>query len=175
VTGLGRDGTVDSVTENVPGTPDLQRTELLRHGVVVIDAVPGRVTVTGVGADRVRAVAEEWFGPGVEIDVADSVPRRLRPARCLGHLEREARRLQLRYALRRDEHIDDIVVAEDARSVVVFATICTPVGGACGDACDVPHHVYLDGPLAGRTVIDGTRGVEVPYRNVYAELERRGM
>ena len=31
--------------------------------------------------------------------------------------------------------------------------------------------MYLEQPLGARTVIDGTRGRPVPYKNVWAELE----
>jgi hypothetical protein len=37
----------------------------------------------------------------------------------------------------------------------------------------VPYHEYLRAPLGDRTVIDGTTGEAVPYKNIYAELERR--
>jgi hypothetical protein len=72
-----------------------------------------------------------------------------------------------------DEHIDDIVVAEDEQTVVVFGTVCTAAGGEEGGWCEVPCHVYLRTPLGGRTVIDGTTGEAVPYKNIHAELERR--
>jgi hypothetical protein len=72
--------------------------------------------------------------------------------------------------LRGDEHVDDIVVAEDATAVVVLATVCTPVTGEPGACCEVPCHVWLDEPLGRREVVDGVSGEVVPYKNVYATL-----
>jgi hypothetical protein len=87
-------------------------------------------------------------------------------------MEREAGRLQVRIALKGDEHVDDILVAEDERAVVVYATVCTAVAGEEGEWWEGPHHVYLDQPLGERDVIDGTTGESVPYVNVWAEIER---
>jgi hypothetical protein len=85
-------------------------------------------------------------------------------------MEREPGRLQLRFVLRGDEHVDDIVVAEDDESVVVYAIVCASVAGTDGQAWEGPWHVYLGQPLANRVVIDGVTGSPVPYRNIYAEL-----
>jgi len=112
------------------------------------------------------------LGPGVDVDVCGRLPRRLRPRRCVGYMEREAGRLQLRYVVVGDEHLDDIVVAEDDRTVAVFGTICQPVIQPVGDAVECPYHVYLDRPLGDRSVIDGFGDVPVPYVNVYVELRR---
>ena len=146
------------------------RTALLRHGIVVLDAAGPRIGVTGQGAARVREVVARQFGEGVDIDVLDDLPRKLEPRPCMGFMEREPGRLQLRLELRGDEHVDEIVVAEDDEAVVAFATVCTSTAGEVGPSCEVPCHVYLDCPLGERTVIDGTSGREVPYKNVYATL-----
>jgi hypothetical protein len=66
------------------------------------------------------------------------MPRELRPRCCVGYMEREAGRLQLRFVLRGDEHVDDIVVAEDDESVVVVATVCTSVSGEAGQEWEGP-------------------------------------
>jgi hypothetical protein len=87
-------------------------------------------------------------------------------------MEREARRLQLRFVLCGDEHVDDIVLAEDDESVVVYGIVCTSVAGTNGRAWEGPWHVYLGQPLGDRAVIDGVTGSPVPYRNIYAELCR---
>jgi hypothetical protein len=148
-----------------------ERVELLRHGIVVVHEGP-RVEVTGAGFERVHEVAGRILGGEVELEVLAATPRLIRPLRCRGHMEREAGRLQVRYVLRGDEHVDDIVVAEDERTVVVFGTVCTAAGGEVGDRCEVPYHVYLNAPLGERTVIDGTTGEIVPYKNVWASLSR---
>jgi hypothetical protein len=153
-----------------------ERVELLRHGIVVVDAQAGserpRVAVTGAGLERVQEVADRVLSTNVELEVLAATPRLIQPLRCRGHMEREAGRLQVRFVLRGDEHVDDIVVAEDEQTVVVFGTVCTAAGSEEGERCEVPYHVYLDAPLGRRTVIDGTTGEVVPYKNVWASLSR---
>jgi hypothetical protein len=100
----------------------------------------------------------------------DTTLRRLTPRTCVAHREREPGRLQLRFVLDAAEHMHEIVVDEDDEVVEVFATVCGPVSGPSGDVIDVPWHVYLERPLAGRSVVDALSGREVPFRNVLAEL-----
>jgi hypothetical protein len=99
--------------------------------------------------------------------------RELSPRRCVGHMEREPGRLQLRLVLYRGEHVCEIDIEEDDEVVVAFATVCGPAEEDYedGDACEVPCHVYLECPLGDRAVRDGHFGHAIPYRNVYAELE----
>jgi hypothetical protein len=156
-------------TESLVGATE--RVELLRHGIVVVEEDATYVAVTGAGLARVHEIAERILGEGVTVEVWGGTPREIRPNRCRGHMEREEGRLQVRYALRGDEHVDDIVVAEDERTVVVFGTVCTAVAGEHGEGCEAPCHVYLNSPLGDRTVVDGTTGEVVPYKNVWAELE----
>lgn len=150
------------------------RVALLRQGIVVVhaEAVKGglRVEVAGATEDRVCEAVARQLGEETEVDVLSHVPRLLMPRRCLGHMEREAGRLQLRYELRSDEHMDQIFVAEDAETVAVLGVICTPADGRFDDCCEVPHHVYLERPLGDRVVVDGFCGVVVPYKNVYLRL-----
>ena len=71
--------------------------------------------------------------------------RRLVPRPCVGYMEREAGRLQVRYVLiGDDEHIGDIEVTEDDHTVVVSATMCTPLHPEGRDEMECPYHVYLD-------------------------------
>jgi hypothetical protein len=150
------------------------RAALLREGIVVLeeDASRGcrRLGVTGIGAERVREAVAQRLGGAVEVDVLGELPRCIRPRRCVGYMEREPGRLQLRFVLSGDEHVDEIVVAEDSDAVVVLATVCTPVAGDRGERWEGPWHVYLDRPLGDRAVIDGRDGSAVPYYNVYESL-----
>jgi hypothetical protein len=164
----------DNRTELTPQ----DRTALLEHGIVVLDSFSSggrtQVDVTGARAERVREVVGRLLGEDVLVDVVGDLPRRLRPLRCVGHMEREPGRLQLRFVIAGDDHVDDIVVAEDETTVVVFGTVCTTALPQHGERCEVPCHVYLEGPLGDRTVIDGTTGDAVPFKDVYAELAARG-
>ena len=153
------------------------RAALLKRGLVVlsVEQVAGRRTVNIAGGHEEWAVpaVREQLGADVEVRGWGYGRRMLRPRRCVGHMEREPGRLQVRYVICGDEHIDYIEVAEDDECVVVLATVCTPVMRADGDAVESPYHVYLERPLGERTVIDGFGGEPVPYVNVYDELEER--
>lgn len=154
------------------------RAALLRKGVVVLGDGRSRqgrwAFVTGPDPDRARVDARLQFGPKVVVDVVGAVPRHLVPRACDGHMEREPGRLQLRYATTASEHIDDVLVEEDEESVVVFATVCTPVVNHERHLMEGPHHVYLDRPLGGRRVFDGVTGREVPYKNMWDDLRAAG-
>jgi hypothetical protein len=89
-------------------------------------------------------------------------------------MEREPGRLQLRYVFSVGEGICDVEVDEDDETVTVYGFMCTGQRARRIDRSEryeAPVHVHLDRPLAGRTVIDGHSGREVPFRNVYAEIE----
>jgi hypothetical protein len=150
------------------------RVALLRHGIVALESDVGRLRlgVSGAGEDRVRAIVAQRFGDAFTVELLGDLPRRLEPRRCAGYMEREPCRLQLRFAFGADEHLDEVVVAEDEKTVVVFATVCTPVSGERRASCEGPAHVYLERPLGDRAVIDGVSGDAVPYKNVYLELGR---
>jgi hypothetical protein len=150
------------------------RAALLREGIVVLEenSTRGRrrVCVTGIGAERVWEAVARRLGREAEVEILGELPRCIRPRRCVGYLEREPGRLQLRFVLAGEEHVDEILVAEDDEAVVVLATVCTAVGGDGGERWEGPWHVYLDRPLGNREVIDGCNGAAVPYRNVYETL-----
>jgi hypothetical protein len=145
---------------------------LLQDGVVVhsvhhYEEYATRVYVTGPDPTSARESVVARLGDQVEVTVCGHVPRELRPRRCDGHMEREPGRLQLRYAMQEEEHLDEIVVAEDDQRVVVFGTICSPVGLLPGHRVESPHQVYLRGPLNGREVVDAVVDAAVPFFNVY--------
>jgi hypothetical protein len=103
-----------------------------------------------------------------DVDRAPSVDttlRQLTPRASVAYREREPGRLQLRFVLDADEHMHEIVVEEDNDVRDGLRSREWPVGrGHQG-----PWHVYLERPLAGRSVVDALSGREVPYRNVLAE------
>ena len=84
-------------------------------------------------------------------------PLDLLPRACLRCREREPGRLQLRVVLRPGEWVDDVLVEEHDDRVAVLIL----VGGDAtdrSDEVDCPVHVYLSAPLAGRRVVDRSRG-----------------
>lgn len=150
------------------------RCALLRHGLVVVgDGVwsgDRYVEVVSPRGERALALAREHFAADVEVMVVGETHRQLRPRTSVGHMEREPGRLQVRYVLASEEHMDEILVEEDDETVVVYALVCEPMMRRSATGCGQPFHVYLESPLADRTVIDGVTGEPVPYRNVYDEL-----
>jgi hypothetical protein len=96
------------------------------------------------------------------------IARYRQPRRCVGCRERDPCRLQLRYVTVGDEHMDNVMVAEDAERVVVFGVMCMPeVQDIHQRADESPYHVYLKAPLGDRTVIDGFTGEVVPHSSSY--------
>ena len=160
--------------ENSPDLAAAQRTRLLRAGIVVLEedlnGARPNVVVAGASEERVALAIADELGAAVGVEIAGELPRRHMPRPCVGHMEREERRLQLRFVLRGDEHVDEIVVAEDDDCVVVYGIVCTSLAGTGGDTYEGPWHIYLDRPLGDRGVIDGVTGSPVPYKNVFAEL-----
>ena len=131
------------------------RSALLLERVVVHaihdDEFGTRMYVTGPDEERARDVIAERLGDEVEVTVCGDVPREVRPRRCYGQMEREPGRLQLRYCTQDEEHVNEIVVAEDDAQVIVFGTVCTPIDlPARASRSDSPYHVYLDQPLGER-------------------------
>lgn len=153
------------------------RLALMREGILVISSSSHRATrsldIASCVHDALDRAAAQ-VGADVEIALLRETPRFIAPIRCVGHMEREPGRLQLRIVAGAEQHVDDILVEEDAYAVVVYATACTPSSFELGERCDCPYHVDLQQPLGDREVYDGAFGNPVPYRNVYAELEAAG-
>ncbi len=148
---------------------------LLKEGIAVlsveIDRRGTHVCVAGRDEAHVRKRVAEVLGDEVDVWVVGDVPRQLRPRACAGYMERDPGVLQLRYVVQGAQHVDDIVIAEDDETVVVFGTVCMSVVGEDGEPIDAPAYVLLDRPLDDRTVIDGVSGEVVPYRNIYEGIE----
>ena len=153
------------------------RTALLSERILVhslhVDEFGTRIYVSGPDSARAKEAVAERLGAHVEVEVCGGSPREVRPRPSCGHMEREPGRLQLRYSLQQDEHLDEILAAEDDERVVVFGTICAPLNPPPGQEMESPYHVYLDRPLGERTVIDAVAGAPVPYFNVYDGIEER--
>jgi hypothetical protein len=88
-------------------------------------------------------------------------------------MEREPGLLEVRFVLWADEHMDDIVVVEDDRGVVVSASICSPFAGDSSEPAERPWYVHLDRPLSERAVFDACTGDPVSDARVDDEIKRR--
>jgi hypothetical protein len=143
---------------------------LLKEGIAVLNVEDheGRIQVGATGRDeeRVRQRVIEQLGD-VDVWVAGDVSRQLRPRAASSYMEQEPGLLHLRYVIQGDQHVDEIVTAEDDETVVVLGCVCMSVVGDDGPPIDSPAFVLLDQPVGDRTVIDGVSGAPLPFRNVY--------
>lgn len=153
------------------------RAAILREGVVIVDDGIERnrrwVGATAYNEEWIYEVIGRHFGPDVDPEIYGDMPRQIKPLRCVGYMEREPGRLQVRFVIGSEQHVDEIVFAEDDDAVVVYGTVCSPANLEVGERYEGPWHIYLERPLGDRRVIDGVTGKDVPYRNVWAEIEEQ--
>lgn len=146
---------------------------LLREGIAVlsVEEHEDRVQVGAAGRDeaRVRRRVAEQLGD-VDVWVVGDVSRQLRPRSASTYMECQPGVLQLRYVVQGDQHVDEIVSAEDDATVVVCGCVCMSVVGDDGEPIDMPAYVVLERPLGDRAVVDGVSGEPLPYRNLYEEI-----
>jgi hypothetical protein len=152
----------------------LLRERIVVHSVIHWEEFGTHLFVTAPDEKRAREVIAERFGEDIKVEVCGDELREVRPLRCDGHMEREPGRLQLRYALQDEEHMNTIIVTETDEQVIVLGTVCRPVDlPPPGHLMGGPYHVYLDNPLGERTVFDVVADRPVPYFNVYDGIEER--
>ncbi|WP_028062168.1 hypothetical protein [Solirubrobacter soli] len=161
--------------DEIVGAQD--RAALFRQGITIVDArrEDGKLRLEVTGGDDERVIGEirARFGADTQVAVRDAYPRQLCVTRCAGYMEREPKRLQLRWVLWPNETIADIVVVEDDESVVVLGLKSVSFERTDDDPCECPTHVYLEQPLGDRTVYDACGGDEIRYKNVYDEIKAR--
>jgi hypothetical protein len=144
-----------------PDDVERHRARLLEQGIVVLADRDGQTSVSGAPRERALAAVEELL-PGRTVDVAGRTPREIRPARCVSWRRKADDELRVWVRHWTDEHIDQIVAAEDEEKVVVLAFICSPVAGLDGHELCEPGRVDLRAPLGERRVIDGLTGESLP-------------
>ena len=134
--------------------------QLLRRGVAVLAEEEHRgtrfLTVSSYNRDRTALVSE--LLPDVQVDWAGRTARQIVPARCVGWRKKADDVLRVWIALHTDEHIDEVVAAENDDEVVVLAFACTPTAGSEGGWRSEPIRVDLDSPIGDRQVICGFSG-----------------
>jgi hypothetical protein len=145
---------------------------LLKEGIAVlsVEEHEGRVQVGAAGRDeeRVRRRVSERLGD-VDVWVVGDVSRQLRPRAASTYMELKPGVLQLRYAIQGDQHVDEIISAEDDETVVVCGCVCMSAVGDEGEPIEYPAYVLLERELGDRVVLDGVSGEPLPYRNLYEE------
>src|SRR5689334_15712415 len=134
------------MTNEVQNISDEDRVALMRESIHVLSTERHRgrlnVYVASPDEERARDAVRACLGAAVDVWVCGDVPRVVRPQPCVGYMEREAGRLQLRYVNREDQHMDHIFVAEDDETVVVFGMSCVSPLEPSGDEVDSPYHEY---------------------------------
>jgi hypothetical protein len=139
------------------------KAELLRRGVVVLDDETDRkgnrrLAVASYVEDWAHEAVAQLLGDRYEVDWIAKTPRELQPARCTGYRDRGMGCLRIYIAVREDEHVDEVLLAEDANQIVVAAYACTPAyGGTVGWYTDQSNQ-HIELPLGNRPVIDRFTG-----------------
>jgi hypothetical protein len=161
-------GSVRRMTNGILSAED--SVVLLKEGIAVLSVQEheGRVQVGAAGRDeeRVRRRVVEQLGD-VDVWVVGDLSRQLRPRAAATYMELRPGVLQLRYVIQGDQHVDEIVSAEDDETVVVCGCVCMSAAGDEGEPSDYPAYVVLEQPLGDRAVVDGVSGEPLTYRDIW--------
>jgi hypothetical protein len=134
------------------------RARLLERKIVILDERDGRLLATGASAERVVETVQRLL-PDHEVEVVGPMPREHRPARCDGWRDKGENTLRVWVAHYDDEHIDEVLAAEDDDRIVVMAFVCSPAArGESSKLVHEPARVHLTRPVGNRPVIDGLTG-----------------
>ncbi len=133
--------------------------ELLRRGVAILadEDVNGRRVVTV--SSYVREWAEEAVAevlPEVDMDWAAQTPHQIVPAQCESWQRKGDAAIRVWVTVREHEHLVETRLAEDDEKIVVLAFLSSPSGGELGRPHSEPAMLYLDQPVGGRQVLDGS-------------------
>ena len=139
------------------------RAELLARGVVVLKArcsVRGEMTLS-VAADRIESAMEsvpKLLGEHWVVDWLGPTPRQIVPAPILSYRDRGMGGIKLFVALGEEEHVDEVLLAEDDEKVVLAAYVCSPaLPTGSRHRIDAVKR-YAKRSLDGRPVIDRLTG-----------------
>jgi hypothetical protein len=121
-----------------------------------------RVFVTGPHEELTRDRVAMQLGPEFDVRYCGDAPRAVRPAQCFAYSEGDPGCLDLRYMLRFEQQVADVLVVEDDDTVVVLGYVCMSVLGDSGDPAERAVPAYLRQPLGSRLVIDAFSREPVP-------------
>jgi hypothetical protein len=139
------------------------RAGLLARGVIVLDE---ERTKKGVKTLYVASMQQEWaevavpaaLGDEWEVHWISETPRRITPRRLLDYSDRGMGGLKLGIVLHAEEHVDEVVLAEDDEKIVVAAYVCRPALPVRSGTCQDVVKVCAQRDVGGRLVIDFCTG-----------------
>ena len=135
------------------------KAELLRRGVAILaeEDVNGQRVVT------VSSYVREWAEEAVarcyrelKMDWAAQTPHRIVPAQCESWQRKGDDEIRVWVTVREHEHLLETKHAEDDEKIVVLAFVSSPSGAEPGRPHGEPAMLYLDQPVGGRQVLDGS-------------------
>jgi len=138
------------------------KAEFLARGVVVLDeerptkGAPAP-SVAASRPERAAAAVAELLGAGWELDWVGTTPREIVPRALVDYSDRGMGVLKLGIVLYAEEHIDEVLLAEDDEKIVVAAYVCSP-GVALPGARQEVAKVYAERDIGDRLVIDALTG-----------------
>lgn len=121
-----------------------------------------RVFVTGPHEALTRDRVHMQLGDDFDVRYCGDAPRSVRPAQCFAYAETDPGCLDLRYMLRFQQQVADVLVAEDEDTVVVLGFACMSVLGDAGEPAERSVAAFLSEPLGSRRVIDAFSREPVP-------------
>jgi hypothetical protein len=143
--------------EPVSPAVEAARAELLRRGIVVVrereEAGEPVVEVTCADPEWPESAIPELL-PGFTHTYLGRMPREIYPTPCLSWRPKGEREIRLWARVHEDEHLDEVVVAEDERQVLVEVFVCTPTGGSDKREHAEPVRIELRDPIGDREVVD---------------------
>jgi hypothetical protein len=151
------------MTNELSAEVEAVRAELLARGVVVLRERRPRkgdksLTVASYRPEWARHAVPELLGEDWEVDWVGETPREIVPVRILSYRDRGMGGIKLFVAIGDEEHVDEVLLAEDAEKIVLAAYVCSPATGSGGRHRIEAIKKYAARSLDGRPVIDRFSG-----------------
>lgn len=143
------------------------RAELLARGVVALDDEETKkgdkfLCVAAPRYEHAQAVVAAVLGDEWEVHWVGPTPREIVPRELVDWSDRGMGGMKLGIVLYAEEHIDEVLLAEDDHKVVVRAFVCSPAQPADGQVRAEVAKVYASREIGDRLVLDGLTGVILP-------------
>lgn len=137
--------------------------ELLARGVVALGESrprkgPKILFVASALPEWAEAAVPDLLDDSWEIDWLGETPRRIVPRRILEYGDRGMGGLKVTLVLQDEEHVDEVLIAEDDDKIVLAAFVCSPALPTGGPSAVEAIKKYAARDLAGRPVIDRFTG-----------------
>ena len=139
------------------------RAELLARGVIVLEESRGRkgeksLLVASYRMEWAEEAVPELLGEQWEVVWIAKTPREIVPVGILSYRDRGMGGIKLFVALADEEHVDEVLLAEDEEKIVLAAYVCSPALPTGGRHRIEAIKTCAMADLAGRPVIDRFTG-----------------